>query len=269
MSGQQNPPLKTDLAMAGGTPAVDGIDHLDGPAISAPSSSLPADEDYCRNLIAQNDEDLALNLAFIGASDRLKALALYALAIELRRIPAAVSEAGLGEIRLQWWRDALDEIISGRAPRKHPVVQTLANAGVITPATRPLIETGIDARARLLYPDPFADVEDLSAFFAGAEGWLGRVLGPAADPAEIEQASAAYCLARWGGGLNERTGQTTLDIHGVLKAFRSKPARRLTGNIAPIAFLGLLDGYVRRGGEARWPLMKRLGLFQVVLRGWV
>ena len=37
-------------------------------------------------------------------------MALYAFNAELARIPALVSEPALGEIRLQWWRDAVDHM---------------------------------------------------------------------------------------------------------------------------------------------------------------
>ena len=64
--------------------------------------------DYCRAMIAGGDEDFALALPYSLAEDQPRLEALFALQLEIRRIPGAVSEPPLGEIRLQWWRDALD-----------------------------------------------------------------------------------------------------------------------------------------------------------------
>ena len=44
---------------------------------------------------------------FAPAALRADLFALYGFAAEIARIPDQVSEPTLGEIRLQWWRDAL------------------------------------------------------------------------------------------------------------------------------------------------------------------
>ena len=52
----------------------------------------------------------------------------------------------LGEIRLQWWREAIEEIVEGQT-RAHPVVQALApclGAGVLAART---CQALIDGRA--------------------------------------------------------------------------------------------------------------------------
>lgn len=59
---------------------------------------------------------------------RSRLIALLALDLELARIPHTVSEPLLGQIRLQWWRDAITEARQGRPPA-HPVAQALAETG--------------------------------------------------------------------------------------------------------------------------------------------
>jgi phytoene synthase len=61
---------------------------------------------------------------FAPADDRDALVALYAFNAELARIAEYVSEPGLGEIRLQWWRDALDRA-AARESIGHPVVDAL------------------------------------------------------------------------------------------------------------------------------------------------
>ena len=59
---------------------------------------------------------------------RAHVLAVLAFDGELARVRAMVSEALLGEIRLTWWQEALDEIAEHRPVRRHPTVQALASA---------------------------------------------------------------------------------------------------------------------------------------------
>lgn len=52
--------------------------------------------------------------------------ALIALNVELSRIPESVSEPMLGEIRLQWWDDAIAALFDGGAVTGHEVIAALA-----------------------------------------------------------------------------------------------------------------------------------------------
>ena len=78
--------------------------------------------------IKRVDEDRWLSSRYAPESERRKLIALYAFVYELARVRTVVSEPGLGAIRFQWWRDALDEIGKGLAPRQHDVVCAAAHA---------------------------------------------------------------------------------------------------------------------------------------------
>ncbi len=80
---------------------------------------------YCRNLVRQHAEDLYLGAQFAPADKVTGLIANYAFAVEVHRIPDSVSEPPLGAIRQQWWRDALQELVDGKTPRAHPVVEAL------------------------------------------------------------------------------------------------------------------------------------------------
>lgn len=73
------------------------------------------------------DRERYLCCLFLPRREREAAFALYAFYHEVAKTADVVSEAMLGEIRLQWWREALDEIFAG-TPRRHPVVQGLTTA---------------------------------------------------------------------------------------------------------------------------------------------
>lgn len=65
---------------------------------------------------------LASRYALDGA--RTVLVALYCLNLELHRALGA-AEPMLGKIRLQWWREALEEIAEGRTVRRHDLVLEL------------------------------------------------------------------------------------------------------------------------------------------------
>ncbi len=221
-------------------------------------------------LVAAADEDFRLSLNYAAPADRARLAALFAFLIELRRIPSSVSEAALGEIRLQWHREALDEIVAGKRPRAHPVVAALA-ASVDVAAARPTLETMIDARARLLYAPAFATLSDLRQFLAAAEAPLAVIaLGDQGDApgAAALGLAEAHALARlapvFAPALAAEAAAAALDL-------RAQHAPMLAG-LSPeafgrIAFLALTRGHAARPDGAAWPVMKRLALVRAVARG--
>jgi phytoene synthase len=74
--------------------------------------------------------------------------ALFALILfnaEIARVREIVSEPMLGQIRLQWWREAIEEIYAG-AGRRHEVADPLAEAIRAHGLSRNYFERLIDAR---------------------------------------------------------------------------------------------------------------------------
>lgn len=156
---------------------------------------------YCQSELQRHDHERYLTTLFAPAGLRPALLALYAFNLEIARTAEAVSEPTLGMIRLQWWRDAVDEIYNG-TPRRHQVVDLMAEtlpAGGLTART---LFALIDARERDLDPSPFADAAALTDYIgttAGAlQGAALELLAPRADDATraATQATAiAYGLA--------------------------------------------------------------------------
>ncbi len=83
---------------------------------------------YCGELLRSVDADRFL-LSMFAPADRREALwALFAFHYEVAKTREVVSETMLGQIRLQWWRDALAGIYDGGEIPEHEVVQPLAAA---------------------------------------------------------------------------------------------------------------------------------------------
>ena len=67
----------------------------------------------CRREVRRHDYDRYLCALLAPAQAREAVLVLTAFNLELARVCEMVSEPLIGEIRLQWWRDALDGIFAG------------------------------------------------------------------------------------------------------------------------------------------------------------
>ncbi|WP_111430421.1 squalene/phytoene synthase family protein [Rhodobacteraceae bacterium DSL-40] len=115
----------------------------------------------CAALVARTDADRWRAASLAAPEARAGLMALHAFNIEIARAPWVASEPLLAEIRLRWWTDAIEEIYAGAAPRRHEVVEPLAE--VIRRADLPkalFLET-IEAR---LFDAEVARFADVAAF---------------------------------------------------------------------------------------------------------
>jgi len=74
------------------------------------------------------DHDRFLCALFAPAAARESLIALYAFNAEVARVREAVNEPLAGSIRLQWWRDVLENIYGGGEGPPHRVAWALAEA---------------------------------------------------------------------------------------------------------------------------------------------
>jgi NADH dehydrogenase [ubiquinone] 1 alpha subcomplex assembly factor 6 len=100
---------------------------------------------YCRDLVRAVRPDQALLAELASPRARPGLWAIAAFDWEVGRIPALVSEPMMGSIRRQWWRDAWSEIAAG-TPRRHPVVEALAEAYRTSPFQLADAERYLDGR---------------------------------------------------------------------------------------------------------------------------
>lgn len=126
---------------------------------------------YCLDLIRRFDHDRYLCALFAPAPDRARLFALYAFNLEVARVREAVSEPIIGQMRLQWWRDALGEFAVGKV-RAHPVAQALARALAERPVRPELFERLLSAREFDLTDDPPADLPALETYAADTSSAL-------------------------------------------------------------------------------------------------
>jgi 15-cis-phytoene synthase len=243
-------------------------------------ASAPMRQNYlhCEALVREGDHDRFLASLFAPAERRPHLHALYAFNIEVARVGEIVHEALAGEIRLQWWRDALAGQARGEATA-HPVaaalMDTIASCSLETDALNELI----DARARDLYGEPFATVEDLETYGRRTASTVfttaARILEASAAPAGVaDAAGAAYALAGLLQAFPQHAARgriyiplDVLDRHGVAGGdlTRGQASAGLRGAINEMIALARarLDEARRTWGEL--PIAARPALLPVAL----
>lgn len=156
----------------------------------------------CARIVERGDPDRFLALMAAPVALRARLFPLYAFNVEVARAPWVTQEPGIAEIRLQWWRDALDEIAAGGRVRAHEVVGPLAEVvrGAALPV--PMLDAMVAARRWDIYDEGFADARLLEAHIGAVSGHLmwaaARIAG--AGPAlerPVRAVAHASGVANW------------------------------------------------------------------------
>ncbi len=148
---------------------------------------------YCARAVREHDHDRYLTALFVPAAHREAVFALYAFNAEVARTREAVSEPIIGQIRLQWWREALDGIYSG-AVREHPVVAGLSEAVKGYGLDRAPFDALLDAREGDLDDAPPADLASLEAYAGATSGTLSALAMTVLGFADGAPAHAAHLV---------------------------------------------------------------------------
>jgi phytoene synthase len=150
--------------------------------------------------VRTHDPDRFLCSLFAPAGARPALFALTAFNHELARAREAATNPIAAQIRLQWWRDAVEEAAAGRPARRHEVATPLAaaiGAGLLDPAELVAI---VDARDAETAEEGLDSEEQFVAWLRGTSGgWsaaAARALQADAAAAAVTRAlGAAYGLA--------------------------------------------------------------------------
>lgn len=218
-------------------------------AISA-SESLHA----CLENVRRLDHDRFLTLIFAPAPKRARLIALYAFNAEIARVREAVSEPMLGQIRLQWWREAIEAIGRGEAAG-HEAAIALGESFTAAELHGEKLVALIDARERDLDDEPFVDMNALEAYADATSATLMLLAGFAlAGPraakalAAIRPAGIAYALTGLMRALPLHASQGRLYLPlDLMRAHEIDPHRIFAGEMSE----GLRAAMKEIAGRAR------------------
>lgn len=145
---------------------------------------------YCEEQVRRFDQDRYLTALFAPEKARRGLAALYAFNLEIARIPEATTEPLIGEIRLEWWREAIAGAYAG-APRQHAVVACLAEAIHAHGLTRAHFDRLLDARSFDQERTAPASLEELKAYAEATSSGLVRLVLEILGVGENEAAEKA------------------------------------------------------------------------------
>uniref|UniRef100_UPI00399A762E squalene/phytoene synthase family protein n=1 Tax=Roseovarius halophilus (ex Wu et al. 2025) TaxID=3376060 RepID=UPI00399A762E len=145
-----------------------------------------------------------------GAPDRFRAVmaappaaravlfAVHAFNLEVARAPWVTQESMIAEMRLQWWRDALDEMRRGGPVRRHEVATPLSR--MLDPGGAARLDALVEARRWDIYREPFEDIAHFRDYIGKTSGNLvvTAALGLGDGPEDpLQRAGYALGLASW------------------------------------------------------------------------
>ncbi|MEO9894913.1 MAG: squalene/phytoene synthase family protein [Paracoccaceae bacterium] len=140
---------------------------------------LDPDTLACAQIVEKGDPLRFRTVMAAPLDARAKLLPLYAFNVEVSRAPWVTAEPMIAEMRLQWWRDVLEEIAQGRDVRRHEVATPLA--AVLSANDAQALDQLIAARRWDCYRDPFEDIDHFQDYVDKTAGLLmeicARVLG--------------------------------------------------------------------------------------------
>ena len=171
------------------------------------------DLNACARIVEKADTERFMAAMAAPVAARRVLFPLYAFNAEVVRAPWVTQEHMIAEMRLQWWRDVLEEIRSGGQVRRHEVATPLAE--VLDEEGTRLLDELILARRWDVYREPHEDA-------AGFEEYLVKTSGHL-------MWTAARAL-----GADEAMDAPVLDAgyaHGLGNLFRAIPALEQAGRV--------------------------------------
>jgi NADH dehydrogenase [ubiquinone] 1 alpha subcomplex assembly factor 6 len=153
------------------------------------------------SVVRRHDRDRFQTALLAPRRHREALFALYAFNYEIARVREIVREPMLGQIRLQWWREAVDAAYADAAPRRHDIVEALSVTIRRHGLSRDHFYRLIDTRERDLDDASPATLEALEDYAEGSSSRLIQltleVLGAATPEAQAAatEVGIAYALA--------------------------------------------------------------------------
>jgi phytoene synthase len=208
--------------------------------------------------MAELDRDRILALSYVPARARAAVTALWHLDAALGAVLTGGREPLLKQIKLAWWRDALEGLGVARAPAE-PVLEAVAEHVLPLGVSGPELAAMEAGWTLLLTPDPLTPEElDLYAKLRGGLlfAYSARLLSGAGD--EVEAGGEAWALI----DLARHSG-SEVDAEGAVAAARARGEGRWPAQLRP---LGMLAALARRDAEPERPRWEEQGAPKRMLR---
>ncbi len=210
-------------------------------------------------------EDVRLACAFIpDVEKRTEVMALFAFLETLRDIPERTTDPLMGEIRLRWWYEAIEEIEQERPVRYHPLTEALkAMIERYGLAPKDFLDL-IEGQMPLLDKGSLT-IKDALGVVDRGEGHLFQFAAKV-----LEQEAALTDIARLHGMTQIKVSRDLSDAGDMefshLKREAQKAAKDLPTALMPLALPSALAAIYWQGGKPG-PLIKRFRLLWSYITG--
>ncbi|MEM7241182.1 MAG: squalene/phytoene synthase family protein [Pseudomonadota bacterium] len=160
-----------------------------------------------------HDADRFFAVMSAPARHRATLFTVYAFNLEIARIPYLTVEPLIAEMRLQFWRDVVEEAYQGKI-RAHEVAdpfgQLLQGSSIAKEDCMRLI----DARRWDIHEKRFSDPEAFENYIENTAGALARIAAAAIGADDLQRSRA--CVSAIGGGVARwLTSYNDLKVHRI------------------------------------------------------
>lgn len=227
----------------------------------------------CEAAVRRGDPDRYFASLFAPAEKRPLLFALYAFDRELARVVEVAREPMMAEIRLQWWREAVQDAKRGQSP-VHPaalgLAEIFARANLLVGPFEQLIDAyasdvdfadcgALETRAE----STFAAVMQIAASLLGASEHTDSLAREAGTAYGLARLTCAVSIAVASGELDTEVARNVIKVVAGLAGKHLSRARteRLPRH-SRAAFLpaALAPAYLARGRRLRDPLGGWIGV---------
>ena len=248
----------------------------------------------CAGIVERGDPDRFRAAMAAPVAARQILFPLYAFNVEVTRAPWVTKEDMIAEMRLQWWRDALDEIRNEGSVRKHEVVDGVKI--ILDAEGAECLDGLIAARRWDIYKESFEDTKHLEDYVDATSGnlmWTAARLLDAASETTVRDfafASGVANLFRAIPTLESEGRKPLIDgtvdgVHALAETAlkRLKRAKSAKHTVSSNSAAALISGFqakpiimhvladprcVSDGSLGQTPLKDSARFLNVSLRGW-
>lgn len=181
----------------------------------------------CAEIVRRGDPDRFLAAMATSPSVRKALFPVYAFNVEISRAAWLMQEPMTARIRLQWWRDALEEIASDDLVRNQEVTVPLAD--VLDTGSVGLLDELIGAQLRIVDGRGFETEDHLSEYLNQTAGNLTLAAARAIGVTESDSENAIREIA-WASGLANlflAVPKLTFDRHGLFPDLSPAAVQRM------------------------------------------
>ncbi|GFU50032.1 NADH dehydrogenase complex I, assembly factor 6 [Nephila pilipes] len=118
---------------------------------------------YCLEAVRKYDYENYLCTLLLSEPVKSAAIAIRAFNVEIAQVRDSVSTSSIGQMRMIFWKEALDKTFAGNPP-EHPITQELAKHINRVKLSKSWFQRLINSREIILNDKPFVSVKDLENY---------------------------------------------------------------------------------------------------------